>query len=602
LAQVRVKVSGAAALLAAWLLPMAVLAAEPLHYEVRIDAPRPLEQLLEQNLDLLRFRGNPRIDREQLQRLVRVAPAQIKTLVATDGYYSPQVSAQLENADSAPVVRIKVEPGEPVRVGEVDLALQGFAAPAGQPADQRFDLDALRKAWSLKQGAIFRQSDWEQAKRGMLRQVVQTRYPRAQIVESQATVDPDTHLALLHVVIESGPEMRFGALRIEGLKRYPASIVSNLNQIHPGDYYSEAELQSYQSRLQDTGYFASVEVSADMSAVLDEQLEAAGKRDTDAPMAPLPLLVRVVENKRKNVSAGLGYSTNTGNRTSLSYDDLSVFGLKMKSALTLETKQQTARGDFYFPITPDGYSDSIGASFQRSDISGEVTSVTSLAAKRAWGTPLLERSVTLEYLSETKTIANVESGSSKSLPLTYAVTWRHLDNLLFPTRGYALNAQLGGALLPILTDEAFVRGYARGVLYRPLGVSSNLILRAELGALASRNKDGVPAVYLFRAGGDQSVRGYAYQALGVQEGTAITGGRYMATGSVEYQYWFKPTWGAAVFYDAGNAADSFKDLHPKSGYGVGGRWKSPVGPINVDVAYGHAVHKMRLHFSLGFTF
>lgn len=583
-------------------LPLAVLAAEPLHYEVRIDAPRPLEQLLEQNLDLLRFRDNPRIDREQLQRLVRVAPAQIKTLVATDGYYSPQVSAQLDEGNGAPVVRIKVEPGEPVRVGEVDLALQGFDAPPGQPADQRFDVEALRKAWSLKQGAIFRQSDWEQAKRGILRQVVQTRYPRAQIVESQATVDPDTHVALLHVVIESGPEMRFGALRIEGLKRYPASIVSNLNQIHPGDYYSEAELQSYQSRLQDTGYFASVEVSADMSAVLGEQLDAASKRDPDAPMAPLPLLVRVVENKRRNVSAGLGYSTNTGNRTSLSYDDLSVFGLKMKSALTLETKQQTARGDFYFPITPDGYSDSIGASFQRSDISGEVTSVTSLAAKRAWGTPLLERSVTLEYLSETKTIGNVATGSSKSLPLTYAVTWRHLDNLLFPTRGYALNAQLGGALLPVLTDEAFVRGYTRGVLYRPLGTSSNLILRAELGALASRNKDGVPAVYLFRAGGDQSVRGYSYQGLGVQEGTAITGGRYMATGSVEYQYWFKPTWGAAVFYDAGNAADSFKELHPKSGYGVGGRWKSPVGPINVDVAYGHAVHKMRLHFSLGFTF
>lgn len=592
----------AAALLA---LPVAVLAQEPLralHYQVRIEAPRPLDQLLEQNLDLLRFRGNPRIDREQLQRLVRVAPGQIKTLVATDGYYAPDVSVQLEDDDGAPVVRIKVVPGEPVRVGAVDLVLQGFEAPEGQPADQRFDLDALRQGWGLKQGEIFRQADWEQAKRAILRQIVQTRYPRAQITESQATVDPDTHQALLRVVIESGPELRFGELRIEGLKRYPPSIVRNLNPIHPGDYYSEAALQSYQSHLQDTGYFASVEVSADMSAVLGEQLDAGASRSANAPMAPLPLLVRVVENKRKNVSAGLGYSTNTGNRASLAYDDLSVFGLKMKSALTLETKQQTARGDFYFPVTPAGYSDSIGASFQRSDISGEITSVTSLAAKRAWGTPLLERSVTLEYLSETKTIGNVATGSSKSVPLTYAATWRHLDNLLFPTKGYAINAQLGGALLPILTDEAFVRGYARGVLYQPLGQHSNLILRAELGALGSRNKDGVPAVYLFRAGGDQSVRGYSYQALGVQEGTATTGGRYLATGSVEYQYWFQPTWGAALFYDAGNAADKVQDLHPKSGYGLGARWKSPVGPINVDLAYGHAVHKARLHFSLGFTF
>jgi len=140
------------------------------------------------------------------------------------------------------------------------------------------------------------------------------------------------------------------------------------------------------------------------------------------------------------------------------------------------------------------------------------------------------------------------------------------------------------------------------VAYLPLGVSTNAIFRAELGALTSRDKNGVPAVYLFRAGGDQSVRGYGYQELGVAQDGAITGGRYLATASAEYQYWFKPQYGAAVFYDAGNAGDTISALHPKSGYGVGARWKSPVGPINVDVAYGHAVRKYRLHFSLGFTF
>ena len=590
-------VAKGAACLGAALLVTAAQAEAGLKYEVRIDAPGEIRELLEQNLDLVRFRGNDRMDREQLQRLVRVAPEQIRTLVATDGYYSPQVSAQLDRETGTPLVMVKVTPGEPVRVGEIDLQLQGPAAASDQ--------QALKAAWPLKQGTVFKQGDWESAKRATLRSVVQTRYPRAQLVDSQATVDPEAHLANLRVVIDSGPEMRFGELRIEGLKRYPASVVRNLNQIHPGDYYSEAALQSYQSRLQDTGYFASVEVSADMSAILNEQLDAAAmtpEQNAAAPMAPLPLLVRVVENKRKNVSAGLGYSTNTGNRASLTYDDLSVFGLRMKSALTLETKKQTATSNFYFPITPEGYNDSIGASFERSDISGEVTSVASLAGKRTWGTPLLERSLTLELLTETKTVGGIPSSQSKSLPLTYGVTWRKLDNLLFPTKGYALNAQLGGALLPVLTDEAFVRAYLRGVAYLPLGSSSNAIFRGEAGALASRDKSGVPAVYLFRAGGDQSVRGYGYQELGVPLDGAVTGGRYLATASAEYQYWFKPQYGAAVFYDAGNAGDTVSALHPKSGYGVGARWKSPVGPINVDVAYGHAVHKYRLHFSLGFTF
>ena len=601
----QVVAKGSVGLVAAVLATLAQ-GAEGLKYEVRIDAPRDVRELLEDNLDLMRFRGNERIDREQLQRLVRVAPEQIRTLVATDGYYSPQVSATLDRESSAtPVVLVNVTPGEPVRVGEVDLSMQGFAPNPDQAADKQFDVNALKAGWPLKKGAVFRQNEWESAKRSILRSVVQTRYPRAQLIESQASVDPEQHLANLKVVIDSGPEMRFGELRIEGLKRYPDTVVRNLNQIQPGDYYSEAVLQSYQSRLQDTGYFASVDVSADTSAILNEQLDAAAmtpEQNAAATMAPLPLLVRVVENKRKNVSAGVGYSTNTGNRATLTYDDLSVFGLRMKNALTLETKKQTATSNFYFPVTPEGYNDSVGASFERSDISGEVTSVASLAAKRAWGTPLLERNLTLELLTETKTVGGIPSSRSKSLPLTYGVTWRKLDNLLFPSKGYALNAQIGGALLPILTDEAFVRGYLRGVTYLPLSTNTNAIFRAELGGLASRSKNGVPAVYLFRAGGDQSVRGYGYQELGVPLDGAITGGRYVATASAEYQYWFKPQYGAAVFYDAGNAGDTINALHPKSGYGVGGRWKSPVGPINVDVAYGHAVRKYRLHFSLGFTF
>ncbi len=639
LAQVVAKVMGQITLnlpMAATLsLPMAAMAAESaaegIAYKVSIEAPSPLDTLLQNNLDLLRFRGNPRIDREQLQRMVRTAPEQIKTLVSTAGYYTPQVSARLDNG-SPPTVLVNVDPGQPVLVGSVELVLQGFdPVPAGAadatatantaPAATPFDRRALEASWSLPEGQIFRQADWEQAKRNLLRQVVQTRYPRAQLSETRATVDPEAHRAALRVVLDSGPELRFGDLRIEGLRRYPASIVRNLNQIKPGDYYSEAALQAYQARLQDSGYFSGVEVSADLSSVLGQQIDAAKQAqpgDPAAPaaasspapmaMAPLPLVVKVTENKEKNVTAGLGYSTNTGNRAQLNYDDLSVFGLKFKSALTLETKKQSARGDFFFPTTADGYNDSVGASFERSDIAGETTSVSSVAAKHAWGTPLLERSLILEYLSETRSVAGVETGRSKSVPLTYGLTKRHLDNLLFPTRGYVFNAQLGGAVLPVLTDEKFLRASTRGIYYQPLGKRSTVILRGEAGALSSKNKVGVPSTFLFRAGGDQSVRGYAYQELGVIENGATVGGRYLATASAEYQYWFTPTWGAAVFYDAGNAADTIKDLRPKSGYGLGARYKSPVGPINVDVAYGHPVKdgkevkQIRLHFSLGFTF
>lgn len=588
----------------------------PLQYEVKVNAPGDLDELLEKNLDLERFRGNPRMDREQLQRLVRDTPEQAKNLVATAGYYTPTVTVRVDTTGAKPVVIVDVDPGQPVTVDKVELELRGFDPTPPLAASEPYDTEALKRSWSLKTGSVFRQAEWESAKRALLREVVQTRYPRAQLVDTQAVVDPETHKVTLLVVLDSGPELRFGELRIEGLKRYPESIIRNLDKIRPGEYYSESALQSFQARLQDTGYFASVEVSADMSSILSEQIEAgqesqqadaAGAAPVEKPAsrgpAPqLPLVVRVTENKQQNVSAGLGFSTNTGNRAQLNYDNLNVFGTRFKSAITMETKKQAAHANFYFPTTERGYNDSAGASFERSDISNEITAVTTISAKRNWGGTNLERSLTFEFLSEDKTVVGLEQTRSKSLPLTYAITKRSLDSLLFPTKGYVINAQVGGALLPVLTDERFVRVAGKAVYYRPLGEKGELILRGEMGALGSKEKRGVPAVYLFRAGGDQSVRGYAYQELGVKEGDATVGGRYMATASAEYQYWFKPKWAIAAFYDAGNAADTVKALTPKSGYGLGGRYRSPVGPINVDVAYGHAVHAFRLHFSLGFTF
>ena len=607
-----------------------------INYNVRIDAPRQLDDLLEDNLDLLRWRGNARVDLEQLQRLVRDTPEQAKALIATEGYYSPQVSAGLDTNGGTPVARVIVEPGEPTLVSDIDLVLQGFVPfeQGGAP----YDAAALRNRWSLPVGARFRQADWEGAKRDLLREVVQSRFPRAQLVETSATVDPETRKASLRVVIDSGPEMRFGELRIRGLKRYPSTIITNLNKIRPGDEYSETALQALQSRLQETGYFSTVEVSADMRAVLNAEIQemkedgddaaapapsataqaAAQAAAPDAPAVPgqaatgvkppapgptvLPVLVRVTENKQKNVEVGLGFSTDTGARAQVGYDDLNVFGKRMKSDVIYEQKRQSARADFYWPTTPDGYNDSVGGGVEREDVRGEITTTASVSARRAWGTPELERSLTLEVLAEKREVAGLDTTYSRSIPLTYNVTRRKLDNLLQPTRGYALNWQVGVAPLPLLTDEKFIRGYTRGVYYRPVGETGTLILRGEAGAVFSKDKDGVPSSFLFRAGGDQSVRGYGYQQLGVQEGNAIVGGRYLLTAGAEYQYWFRPPWGVAVFYDAGNAGDEFSDLHPKSGYGVGARWRSPVGPINVDVAYGHAVKKARLHFSLGFTF
>ena len=133
--------------------------------------------------------------------------------------------------------------------------------------------------------------------------------------------------------------------------------------------------------------------------------------------------------------------------------------------------------------------------------------------------------------------------------------------------------------------------------------SASTLLRGELGMTVAPSREGIPQDFLFRAGGSNSVRGYAYQSLGVKEGTAIVGGRYLATMSAEYTYWLDPKWGVATFVDAGQAADDRRGLRDLSvGYGLGARWRSPAGPLAVDVARGHDDGKVRLHFSLAIPF
>jgi translocation and assembly module TamA len=106
----------------------------------------------------------------------------------------------------------------------------------------------------------------------------------------------------------------------------------------------------------------------------------------------------------------------------------------------------------------------------------------------------------------------------------------------------------------------------------------------------------VPDTILFRAGGDGSVRGYDYRTLGPTRNGKVVGGQVLVTGSVELEHPLSaklPALLGAVFVDAGNAADEWRDIRPVFGYGVGVHYRSPIGPLRVDVAYGHDVHECR---------
>lgn len=562
-------------------------AVQPFDYDIELNVPSAQHQLLADHLDLYRWRGSERMNETQLQRLIGLAPAQVRELLATEGYYSPTIKAASEYVDSRWIVNLDVNPGTPVRVSSVDIQVTGSFNDGS--AVNRKRLEKMRTDWSMQTPAVFRHEDWESAKRSALKSLLLNGYPTASILESHAIVNQKTLLVELKVILDSGALFTFGKLEISGLQRYPASIIERLNPVKAGEIYSQIKLLEFQSRLHNSPYFA----SADVSMKID------GKQPAD-----VPIKARVSENPSKKLGFGIGMSTDTGARGLIDYRDLNFFdrAWSLGSTLKLEEKRQSWVNEIQLPLSEQRFRDSFSGLAEHTDIEGEETQKLILGGKRTFIHDKVETSYGLRYFLENQYVADSTSASAAALSPSYSWTLRNVDNLLYPTRGYSINFQADTATRSILSDQDFIRGYTRGAFYYPLNESNQLYLRAELGIVAASTSDGIPSDLLFRTGGDQTIRGYAYQSLGVTEGTAVVGGRYLALGSVEYVHWLTPKWGTGVFIDGGNAADDPNMLIPVYGYGLGARWKSPVGPLNLDIAYGENVRATRIHFSLGFRF
>jgi translocation and assembly module TamA len=197
---------------------------------------------------------------------------------------------------------------------------------------------------------------------------------------------------------------------------------------------------------------------------------------------------------------------------------------------------------------------------------------------------------------------------TKAATVNYHWVWRDLDHPILPTRGFSLSAEtaLGHSYASTDTSGFFTRATGRLTGYWPLGASWYGQGRVQLGQVYARDAVAVPFTLLFRAGGDDSVRGYGYQTLGPTDasGSAV-GGRVLGTGSIELARPFSrslPAWWGAVFLDGGNAAERWSDFKNVYGAGFGVRWRSPVGPLRIDMAWGDQNRRWRLHFNVGVTF
>lgn len=566
------------------LLVIPALCALPAHaLTVEIDAPDELKPLLARHLEAARaVKLGETPDAEEIGRLQRQSDATARELLATEGYFSPRVSSTL----AGEVLRYTVVPGPRTRVRSVKLAMDG--ALASDAAGTRLRT-GLERRFALKPEMPFRQADWDAAKVALLGPLLSGQYLAARIAASEARIDPATQSADLAVTVDSGPAFFYGQPEIVGGQRYPLSIARNLNPARPGKPVVQQDLLDYQAALEASGYYS----------------QAVVRIDPDPAMAAaVPIRVEVTERPEKLLSLGAGFSTDTGARVQAEWlsRNIAERGLRLKLAGKIETRSQSVAGELAWPQDAKGYAHSLGVQLKREDIEGQETRSSLLAAKRSRTRGQIENTLTLQYQTETQQVGGTIDARNRALTANYAWTQRAVGRAFYPREGYVFTAQVGGAAEPLLSDTSFLRLYGRHTHYFRLGRSDRLVLRGEAGAVLADTRDGIPTDFLFRAGGDNSVRGYAYQSLG----RTLTGGvasvRYLVTGSVEYNHFFNRDWGMALFVDAGDAADTTGSLSPVFGVGAGARYRSPVGPVNLDLAYGEATDEFRLHFSLGVSF
>jgi len=526
------------------------------------------------------------VDLLWLDHFTRKAESRVREALEPYSYYGPKVTSSLEGSgEKGYVLLIRVVAGAPTRLSHAEVDLQGPGA--NEPL-------LLQKVaeFPLRSGDLLLQELYENAKGDLLSAARERGYLDAEFSVHEIRVNPATASAQIRLLMATGPRYLFGEARIEGATPYPDELLRRYISFSKGKTFSFKELAQTQLNLASSPYFKSVSVSPD-------------KEQADEYKVPVD--IKVVPSPLRSIRPGVGYGTNTGFRGSIGYKDLSLFypGHTLDVQLAVAQFVQGLGAAYSIP----SYSNlktvnTLQLNLQREDVNDTVSKLVAVELSRTTGLGDFRILTTfIRFQHEQYTVGLDDSTSRLLLPGIRFSQYRY-DSLIRPTHGYNYSVEARGTHQLVGASANFAQFIAEGGGIVPLSWRLSLQSKVKFGTTMLDDPfTALPVSLRFFAGGDNSVRGYAYKSLGPKDASGdVIGGKNLLQGSLELQRALFDKWAVSIFYDTGNAFDSFTDFKLYQGTGVGVHYYTPIGAVNLSLArqIGDTNPQYRIHVTIGF--
>ncbi|MBU2871916.1 autotransporter assembly complex family protein [Colwellia sp. E2M01] len=513
------------------------------------------------------------------------------------GYYRAKVSTSVseqavgEQNNTHGELVIDVVLNEPTSIKKLDVVIKGEANNDSAFTD-------LVRTIAIKEGDKLNHGEYEKIKSDLVSLALERGYFDNKFTQSVIAIPKNLQTADIIIEFNSGPRYRFGdvAFNFEDIN---ADVLTALTPFRADDFYQQHLLQNLQHELDLTEYFNSVIVRPD----LDKSKNAA-----------IPIDVSLTKAKSHQIDLGLGYATDTKENISIGWKTPLVnrLGHRQETKLSYSTINPT--GYFIYSIPLSHANNDVlqlKALVEEDDFADLTSKFMIFQVGRVYLKDQMLRQPYIRHLTEKWTVDGITSDVRYVIP---GMTWTDKSwqgSALNPTDGFQEYYNAEGSFEALDSQTSFLRLNAQWKYIRSFADKHRFVSRAELGYIVAKDEvgEGLSPSLRFYAGGDQSIRGFAYQSIGPEvtlsepgesSETIVTGGTNLIVGSLEYQYYFTENWRGAWFTDAGSV-NNINELNLVYSVGTGIHYISPVGAIRLELGYPISEEdpSLRIHFTIG---